>query len=566
MELWTILISLTVVLGVALALGMLFERLRQSAILGYVLAGLLVAPGGYGLIKDAGVIASMAELGIAFLMFTIGLEFSWKQLRSMGALALGGGALQVVGTSFAGTGVFLALGLPTKESVLLGMMLGPSSTAVVLRLLIDRAELDSRHGRAALGILLFQDVAVVPMIVLATTLASTVSAKAIAFSLGRAAILGAAFAGLYWIIDRYLLGRLFGSRTFARNRDLPILLASLVCVSATAGAHSLGLSAALGAFIAGMLLSESPFAAQIRSDITTLRTLFVTLFFAAIGMLAKLEWIGTHWLIVALALLGATILKTLVVWGVGRMFRMPHRDAIATGLTVAQMSEFSFLLATIGRSSGILSERSFEVFILTTIASLFTASFLVTRATSLGDRLARFFTRPVLGATAPDPELHPSGTPCTPSHGLRDHVLLVGYGPAGQRAVGPITELGVPVLLLELNPRSIQIARATGLFAEVGDATQGDVLLHYGIAHARALIVTLPDARAACTVIRAARQLREDLPIIARSRYYRFTVDLKDAGATTIIDEEAETGTRLGDAVLRALVPAAAAGECEVGH
>lgn len=566
MELWQILISLSVVLGVALAFGMLFERLKQSAILGYVLAGLLVAPGGYGLIKDANLILSMAELGISFLMFTIGLEFSWKQLRSMGALALGGGALQLLGTCAAGALVFRALGLPTKEAVLLGMMLGPSSTAVVLRLLIDRAELDSRHGRAALGILLFQDVAVVPMILIASTLASTVSTKAIAFSLGRATILGIAFAGLYWFIDRYVLARLFGSRTFARNRDLPILLASLVCVTAAGGAHALGLSAALGAFIAGMLLSESPFASQIRSDVTTLRTLFVTLFFAAIGMLAKLEWIGEHWLIVTAALAGAIVLKTVVVWGVGRLFRMRHRDAFATGLSLAQISEFSFLLATIGRSSNILSEHSFEVFILTTIASLFTASLLVTRSVPIGERLATLLTRPVLGSGSHTPEAPPTAIPCTPSHGLKDHVILIGYGPAGQRAIRPITELGIPVLVLELNPRSIEIARATGLFAEVGDATQGDILLHYGIAHARALIVTLPDARAACTVIRSARQLRDDLPIIARSRYYRFSIDLKEAGANTIIDEESETGSLLGGAVLRALSPAAAASDCDQEH
>ena len=275
MDFWTILSQVLVLLSVALVLGVVFERLRQSAILGYLVAGVVLGPATLGWVETEEVVGDIAELGVSLLLFAVGLEFSLKRLWRIGPVGLGGGTLQVLLTGAVAAIVCLALGMSGGTAVALGAMISFSSTACVLRILVDRTRIDSVYGRNALGILLLQDIAVVPLVLLVTMLASSSGGDfgQLLLAMGRSLIVFVGLTGGFWVISNYVLPHLMRASLLARNRELPILLAMVVALGSAWAAHAFGLSPALGAFVAGMVLAESPFALQIRSDIGALRTL-----------------------------------------------------------------------------------------------------------------------------------------------------------------------------------------------------------------------------------------------------------------------------------------------------
>lgn len=546
MDFWPTLLDLVVLLGAALLLGTILERLRQSAILGYLLAGVLLGPGALNWIDNQEALSAMAELGVALLLFTIGLEFSWKRLRALGALATVGGTLQILLTGGVATLAGLAWGMDWKPALALGAMIAPSSTASVLRMLQERAELDSVHGRNSLGILLLQDIAVVPLILLVTTLGTGDSFFRMTVSLGRLAGLGALFvAGLY-LLSFYFLPRLLAATAITKNRELPILLAIAVCLGSTWAAHELELSPALGAFAAGMLLGESPYATQIRADVGALRTLFVTLFFTSIGTLADLAWARQHWPAVAAAAAGIIIGKAWLIWLVVRWFRASHRHALATGICLAQVGEFSFVLAQIAWSQQVLSSESFRLFISATVATLFVTPYLVAAASGVAMRLEKEWNQFETAPPSAKAQVRPPAR-------LSRHVIVVGFGPAGQGVLEALSKAHVPTVLVELNPRAVTTAREQGITAVVGDATAEPVLAHLEAAAARAVVVTVPDHRSAMLIIRQVRALAPHVPIIARGRYHLYADDLRSSGAQMVVDEEQEIGQRLGEAVLKCL-------------
>ncbi|MHC4448263.1 MAG: cation:proton antiporter domain-containing protein, partial [Planctomycetota bacterium] len=353
-DLWGALLDLLILLVAALALGALCERLRQSAILGYLLAGTLLGPHALNVISEGQEVKVLAEMGVALLLFTIGLEFSWRRLRRMGATALGGGTLQIVLTALPAVAVATLLRLDVRAAIAIGVIVALSSTACVMRVLLARAELDSIHGRHALGILLLQDLAVVPLVVLVTVLGGVGTSGEAVWALVKMVGVAVALVAAFYVLFNHVVPRVFGMQTMQRNRELPILLAIVTGLGSAWAAHELGSSPAVGAFVAGLLLGGSPFAAQIRADIASLRTVLMTLFFSAIGMLGDLQWIAQHWMAVA-GLVAAIVLgKSAVVWVVLRSFRQTHRHALHTGLCLAQVGEFSFVLAVVAHTGGVL--------------------------------------------------------------------------------------------------------------------------------------------------------------------------------------------------------------------
>jgi len=319
-SLWTALLDVLILLLAAMLLGSLCERLKQSALLGYLLAGTLLGPNALDWMPNHTAVATIAELGIALLLFTIGLEFSWRRLRSIGPIALGGGTVQVLLTSVLAAGVCLMLGLGGRAALAFGAMIALSSTACVVRLLVSRAEIDGVYGRNALGILLLQDIAVVPLVLVVTALGSKNSGSVaqVGLEMGRAVVVAAVLVGALFLLLNYLVPLLLNTEQAARNRDLPILLAIVTGVGTAWVSHTLGLSPVLGAFIAGLLLAESPFATQIRADIASVRTLFVTLFFSSIGMLCNPAWVLEHWAtvagVIAVIVFGKAIGITFFAW------------------------------------------------------------------------------------------------------------------------------------------------------------------------------------------------------------------------------------------------------------
>jgi len=546
MDFWSTLQDVVTLLAAALVLGVVFERLKQSAILGYLLAGTLLGPGALNLIHNSSALSPLADLGVALLLFTIGLEFSWNRLRQLGALAIRGGSLQVILTAGLAMIAARACGLGLRPALAIGAMIATSSTASVLRMLVERAEMDSVHGRMSLGILLLQDIAIVPLVLLVTTLGQPGPAGRVLLNLGQAAALAGLFAVGLYLVSNFLLPRLLHATATSRNRELPILLAIATCLAAAWAAHALDLSPALGAFGAGMLLAESPYATQLRADVGALKTLFVTLFFASIGTLTDLRWIAAHGLSVA-GLVAAIVLgKTLVIWLVALRFKSTHRHALATGICLAQVGEFAFVLAQIAWSSNLIAGDTFRLMVSATVATLLLTPYLVTIAPEFSRRVERRLTGLNLASLE-------TTIPPAVRDKLRGHVIVIGFGPAGQGVIEALAGSGIPVLLVELNPRTVALARQAGIQAEVGDATQEEILRHFEVTSARAVVVTVPDHRTAALMIRLVKGLVPHLPVIVRARYHAYAEELRAAGAHVLVDEEQEIGHRLGLEVMYCL-------------
>ncbi len=546
MNLWTALLDVLILLLAAMLLGALFERLKQSAILGYLLAGTLLGPNALDLMPNHRAVATIAELGVALLLFTIGLEFSWRRLRTIGSIALGGGTVQVLVTGTLAAGVCLTLGLGGRPALAVGAMIALSSTACVLRLLVRRAEIDGVYGRNALGILLLQDIAVVPLVLVVTALGgdSSSSVAQIGWEMGRAIGVAALLVAVLFLLLNYVVPLLLRAKEAALNRDLPILLAIVTVVGAAWASDKLGLSPALGAFIAGLLLAESPFATQIRADIAPLRTLFVTLFFSSIGMLSNPAWVLEHWALVVAVVAAIVFGKTVVISGVARLLRSSPGHALATGICLAQVGEFSFVLAEVARHGQLIDGDLFELIVAATVGTLFLTPYLVALAPHLATIVGR------LSARGPQ-MLHPlDETSPQPDEELSGHIVIVGFGPAGQRIAETLMQRYRSLLVVvELNTKSADVARTYGLRTYIGDATRTEVLEHLHVERARTVAVTVPDPAAARHVIEGVRSLSPEIPVIARARYHVYRWELIVAGAEVVIDEEDEVGLHMARAI-----------------
>ena len=530
---WQLLMEIVLILTLAFVLGAIAQKLKQSAIIGYLIAGAVVGP----LLFNAEAIRQVAELGVALLLFSIGLEFSFSRLKKLGSIALIGGSLQVSIT----LAIFAVLLIPFVSfsvAVALGAMAALSSTAVVLRVLVDRAAIDSVYGRNALGVLLLQDIAVVPLVLLVTVLTRGGSFGEIVIqlskTLGGALLLVAAFYLLFY----HLVPRILMAQGLFANRELVVLLAIIIALGSVWVAHSLGLSAALGAFLAGMLLAESPFAAQIRSDIVSIRTLFVTLFFTSVGMLADPMWIlkHLHWVVAGLLLVYG--IKTLIIYVIARKFDNGPVHALATGFSLSQIGEFSFVLAAAAHEGALINADQFALVLSITILSLLLAPYMVVNA----EKFAIF----TLTRVFPRKGLYPQQThEHQPSD--RMHVLIIGFGPAGQQVAHALKDQNVHAHVIELNPHTAAKARQMGLHVHIGDATSSGLLKHVGVDVICAVVITLPDPETCRAVIGNIRLLLPGVPILTRSRYHRYLTDLENRGATIVVDEESVVGQTLAN-------------------
>jgi len=538
MDFWPLIAEIILLLGSAFALGALAQWLKQSAILGYLLAGTLLGP----LMFNKEAVVGVAELGVALLLFSIGLEFSLRRLGRMGIFAVGGGMLQVFLTLVVFTVLFKTV-YPPAVSIALGAMVALSSTAIVLRMLVDRSEIDSSRGRNALGILLLQDIAVVPLVLGVTLLSRGGNLAEVAMQIAKTIGAATGLTLVFYVLFYHLIPKMLKTTLFA-NRELVVLLTIVLAIGATWSAHALGLSPALGAFLAGILLAESPFAVQIRSDIGSIRVLFVTLFFTSIGMLADPVWFLGNWPKVLLWLLLVIIGKTLIVYGVGRLFGMGHRISLATGITLAQIGEFSFVLAAIAAAGGLISADVFALMISVTILSMFLAPYMVTYAEPLAARLS-------IESQHARQQRHAAAPPALCDSARR--IVIIGFGPAGQQVAAALEQEGFSSEIIELNPASASKAADKKLAVHIGDASSGDLLAHSGIRDAGLVVLTVPDPRTARNIVKTVRQLAPDAFIIARSRYHIANADLINAGADVTVDEEQTVGVNLAHAALHRL-------------
>ena len=549
---WNILGEVLLLVGSAVALGVALEAIKISAIIGYLLAGVLLGPSVFGLVGDDGRLEVVAELGVSLLLFSIGLELTPTRLRGFGLRGAVVGIVQVVLTIMAGTSVAFLLGLDWKESAILGCMVALSSTAVVARLLNERGELESPRGRETLAVLLAQDGLLVPVLLLVGFLSDgsgdSGDAPGIAGQLASAAIDILIMVASIAVVGIFILPRLLNASILRRNRDFAIVIAIITCLTAAWGSHSLGLSPALGSFVAGVLLARVSFSRQIRADTGALRAVFLTLFFASVGMLANVrEMIQPDVLKLLLAILFIGLfLKVAIAWFAIRITGGHRRIAIGAAVCLAQFGEFSFVIGSEALKSEIISPEMFQAAIGASLISLFATPLLVANAKPIATKIDRLLVRLHIWKSSVPPESPPDSD-------LYGHIIIVGYGPAGAEVARTAKLAGLTPLVIDMNQRLVEQAAAEGFRSEFGDGAQHEILAHIGASRAAALVMTLPEPQTAMATITQFRLLNRDAMIVARGRYERWVSDLEMAGADFVVSEESTAGTMLGATLISRL-------------
>jgi CPA2 family monovalent cation:H+ antiporter-2 len=533
-----ILRDLIVIFGAALAVVVVLSRLHLPAIAGFIVAGVILGPSGLGWVRDASEVQTLAEIGVALLLFTIGLELAPEELRRLGrTLVLGGGLEVALTTGVVALACHLA-GLPGPKGIFLGFLVALSSTAIVLKGLADRGEVDAPHGRLTLGILIFQDLCVVPMILLVPALGGHGGGwLAIARALLTAAIVVVATLAL----ARLVVPRALRLVAATRGRDLFILAVVLVAAGIAWLTSLAGASLALGAFLAGVVLAGSEYGHQALADTLSLRDIFTSLFFVSLGMLLDPRVLLREAPLVLALALAVLVGKTLLVTLAGLALRLPLRVALLAGLVLAQVGEFSFVLATMGAHDGLLDAREMGLFFAASVLTLLVTPFALRFGPGIADRASRLGALGRLGA----------GRGQEPLPSLRGHVVVLGYGVGGGLLVEVLRAAGVPVTAFDLNAERVLEARGRGLPVSYGDVTSREILERAGVAHARQVAVLLNDPDATLRAVRAARLAGPAVAIVARARYVSDVPRLLAAGANEAVAQELEASFAVIERVTR---------------
>ncbi len=536
MEIQHFLFDSLVILGASVAVLLVSHRLRLPGVVGLLLTGVLIGPSGLGLFPDPERVEVFAEIGVVFLLFAIGLELSLERLQEIRRAFLLGGAVQAGLTLGLVLAIALGWGFAPLEALFIGFVVVLSSTAVVLTLYDERRELEAPHGQVVLGILLFQDFLVVPMIVLTPVLAGAVEASAGAILLRFGG--GVVAVGVVFVVARFLMPRLLHRLVRTRMREVFVLGALLVCLGMAYLTDQLGFSLALGAFVAGIIVSESEYSHQVVADMAPFRDLFTSVFFVSIGMLVDLD---AAWARLPL-ILGVSALVLLVKALAGGLtataLRLPPRVTAMVGLGLAQIGEFSFVLLTVGRVHGLVDAEAFQVGVAVAVLTMLLTPALVAVAPALGQRLPRRFGLGAGEEAAP------------PRRGLSNHVVVVGYGHAGRTLARVLREAAIPYVVVELNGDTVRHARRQGEAILYGDSTRREILESAGIETAAVVVFAISDLAALRRSITFARRLSPEVRIIVRTRTVSQIEELRRCGADEVIAEEFESAIEIFTRVL----------------
>lgn len=529
----SLLVDLVLAVLTGLLGGLVAHRLGQPVILGYLAAGVVIGPFTPGPVSDVHNLSVLAEAGVALLMFGLGAELSLVELRRVGRVAIVGGSLQIVGSIVLGVAVGLSLGLGSFQALFFGALISLSSTVVAIKLLLARGELGSLHGRVAVGILIVQDLCLVPMMVILPALArppDQLALELLQATLTSAGLLAATvFAGtrlVPWILDRVAA---------TGSRELFLLCVVVLALGTALGTQLFGLSLAFGAFLAGLVVSESDLSHQAVAEVLPLRDLFATLFFVSVGMLLDpffvVRNIPAVLLVAVVVVLGKLLLVTLLV----RAFGYAARVALLTGLAIPQMGEFSFVLARLGIGQGLIDDYLYNLILAGALVTIVASPALLQVADPLMGVLRRV---PLLRRQFDEP----ASTELTGGPPLSRHTVICGFGRVGRELADALERRGFRYLVIEYDPRVAAQVRDRGIPVIVGDAGNPEVLRHAHLEKARVLAVSVPDLPTADRAVREARKLNERLDIIARAPGGLGPERLRAAGAAEVVRPEFEAG------------------------
>lgn len=531
-----------IVILFALSVGVIFifHRVGIPAILGYLMTGIVAGPFGLALVKSIHEVELLAEVGVVLLLFTIGIEFSLTNLKRIKKVVFLGGGLQV-GLSIAiGTGIFLLRGMPHNKSIFFGFLLALSSTAIVMKLINDRSEVVSPQGKVALGVLVFQDIIVVPLILAIPLLAGSTGQSGAGFIIAGKIV---AALTLIFLLYRWGVTWILYHVSRTRSNELFILTIVLICMGIAWLTALAELSLALGAFLAGLIVSESEHSHRAIGNIVPFRDLFTSFFFVSIGMLFNISLVLDNLMVVALLTCAAIVVKTVITGFMGFVLGYPLRIQILAGLYLSQVGEFSFVLARLGEKAELLSHVEYQIFLAVSILTMGLTPFLFT----LSQRLAK------LSEKIPLPGVLKYGRvylPPEPEEQMKDHMIIIGYGINGRNVAKAALAANIPYLILEMNPETVRHEREKGVPIYYGDATQEEVLKHAAIDHARVVIVVIADPAATVQIAQVVRRMNHKIYLIIRTRFIREVEHLYSLGADEVIPEEYETSIEIFARVL----------------
>lgn len=529
---YNLLAQILILLGASVLVVALFRRAGLPPVIGYFAVGFALGPNLLGIVDDNDDTRFLAEFGVVFLLFTLGLQFSLPKLVAMRRQVLGLGGSQVVLTTALAGGIAIAAGLPADIALLLGGAAAMSSTAVVIRELAARGDINQPHGSNAVGVLLFQDLAVVPFLVLIPLMAGSTemlsSARLLlAVAEGFAAVVVVLLAG------RYLLRPLFHEIARGGIGELFTMAALLVALAAAWVTHAVGLSYALGGFLAGMLLGETEYRHQVAGDIRPFRDLLLGLFFITVGMLIDPAVLKANFLTIALLVAGLVIAKAIIVAIIARIGGYPRAIAWRSGLVLAQGGEFGIALVTLGLQRELLPEALGQQLLASLVISMALTPVLI--------KFNRTIVTAMLGSEAVEkPPGIEEPDPAVSQVAALEHVIICGYGRVGQNIARALQDEGIEFVALDLDPFRVRAAREAGDTVIYGSAARPDMLRAAGLYHATAAVITFAEHRQVLRAIKVLRAGRADLPILVRARDDTYLNDYLEAGATEVVPETLE--------------------------
>ena len=518
-----------ILLGSAVAVVVLFRRMSMPAILGYLLVGAAIGPAALGLVSATEASAELAELGVVFLMFSVGLEFSLPQLMAMRGTVFGFGGLQVALTMTIAAAIAIAADQSWKTGLIVGGVIAMSSTAIISKMLSEQAQLHTPAGRQIMGVLLFQDLAVIPLLVLIPALA--LPAEALAGAIAVALVKAAIVLAVVLFVGQRLMRPLFHVVARQKSSELFVLFVLLVTLGLAWVTALAGLSLALGAFLAGMLISETEYRYQVEDYIKPFRDVLLGFFFVTIGMLLDPRVVASQWIVVALVVVSLLAINFVLVFELARRFGNEKPTALRAALALAPAGEFGFVLLALAGREGALDPGTLQVVLAGTLLSMIVTPLLMANT----ERIVLYFVESEWTQRAM--ALHQLAVKTMATQG---HVIVCGYGRSGQALARFLEKEGVSVIALDADPERVRQAAAAGDSVVYGDASRREVLAAAALSRAMAVVVSFADTAKALTILAHVREMRPELPVIVRTWDDTDVGKLREAGAAEIVAEVVE--------------------------
>ncbi len=530
-----ILTDIVIILGLSVIVIYLFQRLKLPTVLGFLLTGIIAGPYGLSWVHGVHEVEIMAEIGIILLLFVIGVEFSLRSLSAIKKSVLLGGGLQVFLTVITTAAVFYGLKMSINQAVFIGFLVSLSSTAVLLKLLQDKGEIASPHGKTILAILIFQDIIVVPMMLFTPILAG--QADNVGMAVLSMALKGALVIVGVIVLARYGIPFLLYRIARTRNNELFFISIIVICFSVAWFTSSLGLSLSLGAFLAGLTISESEYSHQAMSYMTPLKEIFTSFFFVSVGMLLDLTFVTDHIVTIMLLTIGVLILKCMIGLIAAKALGLHLRISLMVAFFITQIGEFSLILAKEGLAVNIISLEIYQYFLAVTILSIAVTPFIIKFSYMISDRVSKRTGKMI------------SDYEDKPKKELEDHIIIVGFGLNGRNIARVARRFEIPYVVLEMNPDTVKQEKNKEPI-HFGDAMQPHVLHHLNIHKARVVVIAISDPRATRKIVNSIREQSRQVHVIVRTRFVQDTAELIKLGADEVIPEEFETSIEIFHRVL----------------